>query len=471
MNATFYSGFEKRRNSTKRPSGGTTKSVALKEGTSLMHPEFIVTNASWSWNYASAWQYYYYVVDIIAESNNTFRVKCEIDVLASFKVAIGSYTTLISRADSMWDGEVMESMYPAKSNPYTLDASYSAAGIFTNNRSQGTVVMATVGARGQKFYIMSKAQFDALCYVLFPSLGVSITQWFTSTTQEALVGGLNTILEGITLLKWLPIDITVAQSQLGLTSASSVWIGALEVTAPSGAAVYELTGSMVITLAWRQLTFPDRNYTGITHRGDWLNMQPFAFYSVNIPPFGLIQIDGAYLVASQMTIQAEIRVDILSGNAILNLLYTAAGSSVAKTIGVYNANIACDIKAGGASYNIGGVVSGVASAALSYVRKDFAGVAGSIASSAGSLIPQAAQTGGGVSGSVPNLTSPWYIEATYFDPIEENKTELGRPLGKVVQISSLSGFVQCADAHCPLMGHEEEMIKVNEFLNAGFFYE
>ena len=69
------------------------------------------------------------------------------------------------------------------------------------------------------------------------------------------------------------------------------------------------------------------------------------------------------------------------------------------------------------------------------------------------------------------MNSPWYAEATYFDPIEENRAELGRPLGKLKQISTLSGYVQTAKAQLAIAGHEEEMTKVNAILDSGFFYE
>ena len=197
-------------------------------------------------------------------------------------------------------------------------------------------------------------------------------------------------------------------------------------------------------------------------------MQPFASFTLTAPPFGNIAIDGSFLIPSQLTIQATVRAEILSGNAQLVLTYYDSGY---KMIGRYNTCVAYDIKAGGSSYNVGGVLSGAASAALSYVAKDYAGMAGSIASAAASLIPQPAHAGSGISGPSPDMDSPWYAESTYYNPIEENKAELGRPLGEIRQISSLSGFVQTAAAKLAIPGHAEEMVEVNNQLNSGIFYE
>lgn len=468
MNIILYSGFYKRRNSTKQPSGGTSFTVALKENTSMMRPHFLIHTVDWSWNYAQWGPRYYYVTDIVSESNNLFRVECELDTLATFRADIGAYSTLISRADSAFSGEVVDSIYPAKTNPYTLNASASTAGMFTTNRSSGSVVMGVMGGTGLKFLIMSRTQFDALCSVLFPAFTQSPVTWFNSTITEALVGGLNTIMDAIVLLKWIPIDVSVAQSQLGLTAVSSFYLGPLQIQATGSAAVYELTGNSVVTVAARQITFPDRNYSGVSQRGDWLYMQPFASFTLTAPPFGNIAIDGSFLIPSQLTIQATVRAEILSGNAQLVLTYYDSGY---KMIGRYNTCVAYDIKAGGSSYNVGGVVSGAASAALSYVAKDYAGMAGSIASAAASLIPQPAHAGSGISGPSPDMDSPWYAESTYYNPIEENRTELGRPLGEIRQISTLSGFVQTAAAKLAIPGHAEEMVEVNNMLNSGIFYE
>lgn len=466
MNVTFYSGFSKRKNSTKRPTGGTSKTVVLKENTSLQRPAFLVSSVTWSWNYCTAWQFYYYVTDIVQEADGLFRVECEVDVMASFKVEIGAYSTLISRSDASFSGEVVDTIYPAKTNPYTLSASAGTAGLFTTNRSSGSVVMGIIGGSGLKFFIMSRAQFDNLCATLFPAITQSPMDWFNAKVSEALVGGLNTIMEAIVLLKWIPVDISLAQAQLGLTSVSNFYIGPLLLTGASG--VYELTGNTMVTIAAQQIAFPDRSYTGVSQRGDWLYMPPFAYYTLKAPPFGNIQIDGTFLIPSQLYVQATVRVEILSGNAQLWLTYYDSGF---KTIGTYDQNVAYDIKAGGSSGNFAGVASGILSAAASYASENAAGVVGGIASAAASLLPQPAYAGGGVSGPKPDMNSPWYAEATYFNPVEENRAELGRPLGEVRTISSLSGYVQCANAQISLMGFEQEMDKVNAILNSGFFYE
>ena len=456
MNATFYSGFEKRRNSTKRPSGGTTKSVALKEGTSLMHPEFIVSTVTWTWNYASAWGNYYYVVDIISESNGTFRVKCEIDVLATFKSQIGAYSTMIARAASDDNLRVIDSLYPAKAQPQIIRTPYTP-NVFTDNISAGTYLMATVGKAGNHFYLMDQTRFTSMCAWLFPALGMDYQQWAVMNIGQALAGGQDNVLKNVVALKWLPVAYSRVSGYLSATAETYIgnW------TMPH--ANSEVIGDTNVPLLSLDMVFADRSDGG--SRGDWLYQAPFASYSVYIPPFGKIEVDSALVKKANRTVSATIAMNLISGNATLLL---NCGS---QRIGVYNVSLGCDMSSGGTSYNMGGVATGIATAISSYAEGKKAGIVGGIASAVSSLVPSGSQIGGGVVGVAADITLPCATYAMYYDPIDENNTEFGRPLAEVRAIGGLSGFVQCADAHCPLMGHEEEMIKVNEFLNAGFFYE
>lgn len=464
MNVTFYSGFEKRRNSTKRPTGGTSKSVALKENTSLMRPAFLVSDVTWSWNYCTAWQYYYYITDIVAESNGLFRVECEVDVLATFKVSIGNYTTLISRAAADQNYDVIDSIYPAMARPTTKRTSIANPGIFTTNRSNGTYIVGVIGTGGVKFLAMDQSKFSAFCRTLMPAWsGGTIDTWLFTQIDQAFVGGLGSILQNIVLLKWLPVSFTSISPLT--TPDSNIHVGNFIVPNFTGNVLQSAT---TIQLLGQTITFPDRDDAGA--RGRWLYQQPFASYSVYIPPFGLLNIDGAYMAGSGRQVTADIMIEAVSGNVTLRLYY-ALGARGVKMIGVYNADISQNVAIGGASADVGGFIGGVAGAIAAYAQEQWAGVIGGIASAASAGVPNTSTAGGGISGPSPDLDAVWYAYATYFDPIEENRAELGRPLAEVRQISSLSGYVQCADAHCPIMGYEAEMIKVNEMLNTGIFYE
>lgn len=469
MTVTFVGNFSKRRNSTKQPSGGTSKTVLLKEGTSMMRPAFLLSSVSYNWNYCIWDGRYYYVTDIVSESNTLFRVECELDTLATFKNAIGNYNTLISRSDSAFNTHVMDTIYPSKADPYTQSTIISNPGLFTTNRAAGTIVMGVVGHGGQTLVVMPPASFASMCSVLFPVITQTPDVYFAATISEALVGGLNTIMQSIVLLKWLPIDWSVVVSQLGLSTIPELYVGQIKFDFTGGVAVYALTGNTVVTTSANLITFPGRRSSpAITHQGDWLYMQPFADYTLSAPPFGLIKVDGSFLVPGNMQLQATVRLEIISGNAQLVLNYNDTG---AKSCGKFNTCVSYDIKAGGGSSNVLGSLGSVASAAFAFASKNYAGAAASIMGAAEAMIPQSGQIGSGISGPVPDLADNWFAKSTYYDPVEENRAELGRPLVEMRTINTLSGFVKCADAQISIPGHAEEMAEVNSYLNSGFFYE
>ena len=468
MTVTFYSGFSKRRNSTLRPSGGTSKTVVLKENTSLMKPAFVVSTVTWSWNYCTAWQNYYYITDIVAEANGLFRVECELDVMATWKVSIGNYSTLIARAAADQDYNLVDTMYPAKGVPTTKMLSIANPGVFTTDFKSGTFLICTAGKYGQRVYVCSYTKAAAAMSAIFPSLQMTYSAWVDSAINTAVMGGTSNAAQHIIYYKWIPVLYSVSESLA--TSGTDFYVGSWNLVDGNilNAPVYYIQNQINYSILTRSFTFPARDDAGA--RGKWLYMTPFASYSVYMPPFGLINIDPAYVYGAGRSIVYDIMVEYLSGNATLRLYY-ALGTGGTKMIGVYHCNLACDLKQTGGSVNLGGMASGVASAVASYAAGNYAGMAGGIANAAASAMPTGSSVGSGVSGPTADMASSWVAYATYFDPIDENQTELGRPLGKVKQISTLSGYVQTAKAQLALMGHEEEMTKINAILDSGFFYE
>ena len=464
MTALFWGNFSKRRNSTKQPVGGTQKTVVLKEGTSVLKPSFLLTSPVLSWNYCSAFGNYYYIRDIVLETNDLFRVECELDTLATFKNAIGNYSTLIARAASDQNYDVIDNLYPSKTRPVTKRVSITNPGLYSTSRVSGCYVVGVIGGNGQEFFILTPSEFFQFLSVIMPPLtGYTIPQWMDAQITQAPAGGLSSILQNIVLLKWLPLNYSSISGRLD--RVTSCMIGNFIV---SGVSLGRLYGDTTAQILGTNITFPDRDDEGA--RGRWLYTSPFANYSVYIPPFGLISIDSAYITSAGRQVYADIMAEYISGSVTLRLYYQTSYSGP-KMIGVYNANISQDLKAGGSSANMSGVLGGVVGAIGAIATENYGALAASIASAGTNLTPQAAVVGGGVSGPTPDLGENWYAYATYFDPIDEDQAEFGRPLAEVVQINTLSGYVKCANASLAIPGHAEEMAEVNGFLNSGFFYE
>ena len=80
-------------------------------------------------------------------------------------------------------------------------------------------------------------------------------------------------------------------------------------------------------------------------------------------------------------------------------------------------------------------------------------------------------SGGGVNGSFLGMHSTSYLQARFYTVVNQNNSELGRPLYQTKTLSSLSGFCVCsgAEAATPAMSEENDLI--NNYLNTGFYIE
>ena len=113
MEIKAFSGFSKKHNSTKQPSGsGKTLSVKLKENTSVLYPHFFINDYSFSYNNIQWGSRYYFVDDIISISHGMAEYVCSFDALATFKEAIGSSVQYVLRSASSYNLSIIDGKYP-----------------------------------------------------------------------------------------------------------------------------------------------------------------------------------------------------------------------------------------------------------------------------------------------------------------------------------------------------------------------
>ena len=105
MNIRVWSSFTKRQNSTLQPSttGSTQVTCVLKEETSIRNPSFILADPMPQVTYVQAFGNYYFVTDIINMDAHRAEVVCSLDVLATYRSSILSYTAFVERSASNYD--------------------------------------------------------------------------------------------------------------------------------------------------------------------------------------------------------------------------------------------------------------------------------------------------------------------------------------------------------------------------------
>ena len=170
--------FSKRENSTKQPdiTGITPVSCDLKDETSIMNPVLIFStgilptaaiNPVSLYNYAliNNFQRYYFIKDwryVLGRWEATL----EVDVLASYKSAIGSMSEYVLRSSYASDGEVIDLMYPGttkiavdvETEPTIFKSQYSLGYFMVGIISNSTT--ASMGA--VSYYQMTGAQVARL---------------------------------------------------------------------------------------------------------------------------------------------------------------------------------------------------------------------------------------------------------------------------------------------------------------------
>ncbi len=463
MTINYWTSFSKRKNSTKRPTGGTQVNVNLKAGTSLEAPVFILT-ASDAFNivYVEAFGHYYFVSDVRHLTNDTVEVSCSQDVLATYKTAIGGYTCMIERAASAYNTLIPDESCAMHNDMYILHNEVSMQGFFN---ATGTYVLTVLnnigsGAGFTCYYLISAANLQALAsYVNSDWLNdPSITD-----ILDALKATFLKTADAIVSCIWIPLAFDSATPG---TVSETIRIGVDDVSGVTG---YRITSVNIKEL---------RPTVTIQHMySDFRKGNPFTTVRMYIPFFGSVDINPLDFYDNK--IQVCYAVDITTGDVLVRL--RDSNNYIVSTL-TFNIAVNCPVARVGA--NVQGAIAGALSTATGIAQAIAApSKAGTVTASLGAaaagvnaLATAAAPslsykgtTGGKVMAIYENIDCVSFIKKTS-DPLDYIATT-GMPLMEARQISSLSGFVKCADASLAISGPDMDREAVNTFLNSGFYYE
>lgn len=461
MNVIFYSNFIKKRNSTKRPTGGTTLDVKLKNDCSVIKPVFLITGQHFDYNYCLWNGRYYFVEDITVIANNLCEIECSIDILATYKTEISNYTAFVSRAASNYDLDIIDPILTQEQKVVGGDSINHSIGAVTQY-NQGTFIVPVFSHKGtilyafDDLYVMSSFCNGSLMVYAGNPLGQNL---------EALVStiGMNVfdIDEYIGNVMWVPFpiaDIAV------LDTESSIYFGPYEV-AKGGNTFYRVnvpTKSMHVNL-----TPPANVYS------DFRRYDPrFSRYTLLLPGVGLVPVNSLDAGRNDLTI--DVYVDFFTGSIVYRLYVRVAsgGTPINYEIATFSGKIGVNVPLSQATGNPDSVLSGVIGVAAGIASQNYAAAAGSAIAAVGALTeqqPQLYNSTGNISFALNNYAVRFSV--TNYGSKEFAIKEAGRPLCENVRIGTLSGYVQCGNADVDISGFEEEKTSLNAMLNSGFYFE
>lgn len=492
----LFSSFDKKQNSTKKPVGNVDLSVTgtLKEPCSISNPVFTIKRLSpdaapqiYTYAIVPAFQRFYFVEDWLW-NNGVWECHMTVDVLATFKDAIGLQTEYVLRTDSTLDfnGDICDTIYPATTD-YTTQETY-ASNVFPTDISIGCYIVGIISGTDPQavgavtYYAMTSSEFGALKDMLFSDNNMDIMGIIDNSTtpptpliQDISYEVLKTLYnpyQYIVSCMWFPFPKTSISNYTQVTALKIGWWG------------YPLSGGRLYaqTIEFGE-SMPLTSHPQAITRGNYLNFAPYTRRTL-IGRFGTVAIDNAYIKTGD-TISIGYLIDLITGQCratIEDTYYinsTLHHDKIAERyfllgVPIQLAQVGVDFLGtavsaiGTVGSAMGGAISGIASG-KGAIAGAIAGAASGIYNTLQSAMPQV-ETGGSNGSFLAPATRTALLE-NFATIVDEDITHKGRPLCALRQLNTLSGFILCAEGDLDLNCFDNERKMISNFLTTGFFWE
>lgn len=494
MPSVSFGTFSKRINSTKRPGSlGDTRNVKLKETTSVDHPTFILTGNDFNYNYAKWDDRYYFISDIRSRHDNLIEVDCALDVLATYKDYILGSTQFVSYSNVSGGQWLADTRIPVTKESRVNFVAGELTTLFNRN---GFYVITATGKDGCQAYAIDRPQLatlldrinnwsdDLINDILagnYPwSQGSSAVTYDFSTAEAAT--------ESLAKMNMLTGLCGNAYAQAPSCIRSCIWV-------PFQASHFTTTGKALFLGSFdtglNLLTVKAEPFHNtITRRipwhfNDWRRMYEEVY--IYLPLAGMVK-----LAASELTHMDSLYITYsatATDGVVSYMVHTPDGA----VLGVYGGQCSANYPIGiNQQASAGEIMQSIAAGAEKVVS---AAINSSIspismgASAAGMAIESGiagyniantamsthASTIGGIGGGAGvgldlNATIYTVAHPTVIEPAQMAIT-MGVPTMKPLQLSSCSGYCQCANAHVDAPAMAYELDAIDQYLNGGFYIE
>lgn len=493
MQIKFYSGFDKKQNSTKQPAVSQTSVTltgTLKQDCSVMNPIIQIKRTAddsvpsiYTYAYIDDFDRYYFVTDW-TWNQPFWECSMNVDVLASHRSAIGSLTAFVLRADTeVYDELITDMMYPA-TNEFYLDQ-YTLQSVFTDNPVSGIYIVGIIsGASGVNsvgaisYYAMTSTEFGLLKSALLTNSNLSSMgmldanqAWDMTDMSEEIFKTMYNPFQYIASCMWFPF---------GLNSIPSDKKEEVH-TIPIGWWDYTLDGYKISAQTLEFGEGPGAIYQhpqALTH-GKYMNYAPFTRCTV-FGRFGVIPLDLSYFGEESDSISISYYVDLINGQCRARVeTYKAAGSPrVYHPIAEQHFLLGVPIQLAqiGIDY-LGAAVTAIDATAKTAENALSLNVGGAVSAAANGIyntlnaaMPQMATSG--VNGSFLAPSTWTTVVFQYFHAVGPDIEHKGRPVCSTRIIGQdLGGYVLCADGDFDIDCLSEERTLIANYLTSGFFWE
>ena len=442
--------FSKKANSTKVPASDTATelNVTLKENVSLYSPSFILSTEPNQFNYCQLDDKYYYINDYVYVGRNTFIINCTLDVLATYKTDILKTKAFVLYSTSNYDSSIPDQRLSQKAEcTYRKNSKDLTASSNDTMRGDGYFAVSYIG---QPPSSNEPSTVLGLDFANFKNLSAainskSVAEFFSTGYMNKL---LNNASQAITEVKFIPI--AMHQKDIGGSTRQVILGGNCAI----GAVGYELGRveySCVIPIPW-QFT-------------DFRNRSQYTTLMMNLPGVGVVPINpDNYIGFDNITVRA------LVSEKTGVITYDISG------LERYQCDISRNVHIStGSNPGLMSLLSGITSTAYGIATGNYAGAVGSAFNAIGSSFGHQGGSVGGATGNtgyaINNMVT---LESCCHGTTIEPSTmaeKYGRPLNKVVTLSTLSGYCQTTDASIEVNASNEIIEEINNLLNGGVYIE
>ena len=459
MNIKVWSDFTKRKNSTKQPTGGTQKTVVIKEECSLENPVFILNEPVASYTYVEAFGEYFFVTDVVNLDGHRSEVHCTLDPCATHKSGIIGYTAFVERAASSYDPYINDPLLTAQQDIIRESR------IATNLSIFGTgCYIAEVLNKNDGIALYVTPDLSPYKQLLTPSCynASDISDWIDSKIAQAF--DLDVYIGSI---KWVPFDA----SDIG-TSTNSFYIGPVDVGVPASYTIRKVSQSFY-TRSTVSLSLFSQNLFN-----DFRDCNPrFTQYNLCLPGVGVVDLDSAVIgsaIHNSRPINVDIEIDLVSGDVSYYLSADSYRSYFARYKGNVSVNVPIGKSVSDMTQSISMVAGGVAGGAVSagVPGAIIGGIVGLVNAVHNELTPQTSMVGGsGNKAELYGTSSSLVLSRRQYGAKDYPTTVAGRPLYQNTLLSTLSGFIKCGNASVPLNCRDADREVINNYLNTGIYIE
>ena len=480
ITATFYT-IEKKINSMKLPTGGTSKNIFLKDPTSLSEPSILLETSNptaYNYCYIPSFSRYYWITDWISD-HGMWIANCSVDVLTSFRSEILDSYQYVTRNQALYDLDVPDSVYPMIDGVEFDHIDFGANSPFKSNNIVS--IIATVGRTNLTISGLNYYQLKGSDYTTFMNklLDPAMTDYGSSfdvskETMMALINPTQYIQQSYVL----PYNVNSQSGSEFVRPGNGIavgwWFINYTMSDDNTLQAYGDTGYKFYEIWSHTFNLPTRpNET--QPLGNWASMLPYTEYILYAGPFGQITINTLNMnLGLGQSITARIKAD-LYGNAILTL-EESDGNIIFRTM----ASVAIPFPISSLAVNrfdqIGGLFSSTLGAIGSAATGNVPGAIGSLMSGIDNAVKSQfppLQKSGSSSANLCQVLEPWRLQCIFHNIAAEDREHFGRSLCQRTQLSegNLTGYTECTNATIEIPGTKQEHDMIINFLNTGFYKE